>query len=64
MTVLPDTPAYDSLSLFSVLQASNSQDPAQKSFYSIRWAHEITNQSYTSPEGHGVREETALARYV
>ena len=39
--MLPATPAYVSLYLLSVLQASSSPAPVQNAFCSIRWAHDI-----------------------
>ena len=50
ITVLPATPAYVSLYLLSVLQASTSPAPVQTAFYSIRWAHEIAG--FESPTSH------------
>ena len=50
VTVLPATPAYVSLYLLSVLQASTSPSPIQTALYSIRWAHEIAG--FESPTSH------------
>ena len=41
VAVLPATPAYVSLYLLSVLQATSSPAPVQNAFYSVRWAHDI-----------------------
>ena len=49
--MLPATPAYVSLYLLSVLQASSSPAPIQNAFYSIRsWAHDIAG--FDSPTNH------------
>ena len=50
VAVLPATPAYVSLYLLSVLQASSSPAPVQNAFYSIRWAHDIAG--FDSPTNH------------
>ena len=48
--MVPPTPAYVSLYLLSVLQASSSPSPVQNAFYSIRWAHDIAG--FDSPTNH------------
>ena len=49
ISFLPATPAYVSLYLLSVLQASTSPAPVQTALYSIRWAHDLAGfQSTTS----------------
>ena len=50
VAVLPATPAYVSLYLLNVLQASSSPAPVQKAFNSIRWAHDIAG--FDSPTNH------------
>ena len=50
VAVLPATPAYVSLYLLSVLQASSSPAPVQNAFYSIRWANDIAG--FDSPTNH------------
>ena len=50
VAVLPATPAYVSLYLLSVLQASSSPAPVQNAFYSIRWAHDF--DGFDSPTDH------------
>ena len=49
--VLGPTPAYVSLYLFRVLQASSSPAPVQNAFYGIRWAHDIA-AGFDSPTNH------------
>ena len=41
VAVLPASPAYVSLYLLSILQASSSPAPVQNAFYNIRWAHDV-----------------------
>ena len=50
ISVLPATPAYVSLYLLSVLQASASPAPVQTALYSIRWAHDLAG--FESPTSH------------
>ena len=50
VAVLPATPAYVSLYLLIVLQASSSPAPVQNAFYNIRWAHDIAG--FDSPTNH------------
>ena len=50
VAVPPATPAYVSLYLVSVLQASSSPAPVQNAFYSIRWAHDFAG--FDSPTNH------------
>ena len=48
--MLPATPAYVSLYLLSILQASSSPAPVQNAFYIIHWAHDIAG--FDSPINH------------
>ena len=48
--MLPATPAYVSLYMFSVPQASISPAPVQNAFYNIHWAHDIAG--FDSPTNH------------
>ncbi|PFX25561.1 Integrase/recombinase xerD-like [Stylophora pistillata] len=50
INVSPASPAFVSLYLLSVLQASTSPAPVQTALYSIRWAHDLTG--FQSPTSH------------
>ena len=53
--MLPATPAYVSLYLLSILQASSSPAPFLNAFYSIRWAHDIAG--FDSPTNHSLPQK-------
>ena len=65
VAVLPATPAYVTLYLLSVLQASSSPAPVQNALYSIRWAHHIAG--FDSPTKHTLPQkvvESAKRRLI
>ena len=55
ISVLPATPAYVSLYLLSVLQASTSPAPVQTALYSIRWPHDLNG--FQSPKSHTLTQK-------
>ena len=53
--MLPAAPAYVTLYLLSVLQASTSPSPIQSALYSIRWAHDVAGLE--SPTSHNLPQK-------